>query len=194
MRSYCLRNERRELVVFVLHSHSFCSFFFIELSSFRRFYLTGVHAPYLAWPIMHISRIITLLSTGSIRQGHQVRRRKLSVVSETLNTAFADWSWWIGSTFYWISPAKAGPSRWTNQDSVSQYQKRTSHFTSVQLTALLSTYVHGKDSLHLDQICLPQPGIYQGDRYTWQERTSERWCEISHNVLPLLRNPLCFFQ
>jgi hypothetical protein len=41
MRNYCLRNERKELVVFVLHSHSFCSFFFIELSSFRRFYLTG---------------------------------------------------------------------------------------------------------------------------------------------------------
>jgi hypothetical protein len=40
MRNYCLHNERRELVVFVLHSHSFCSFFFIELSSFRRFYLT----------------------------------------------------------------------------------------------------------------------------------------------------------
>jgi hypothetical protein len=27
MRNYCLRNERSELVVFVLHSHSSCSFF-----------------------------------------------------------------------------------------------------------------------------------------------------------------------
>jgi hypothetical protein len=40
MRNYCLRNKRRELAVFVRHSHSFCSFSFIELSSFRRFYLT----------------------------------------------------------------------------------------------------------------------------------------------------------
>jgi hypothetical protein len=43
MRNYCLRNERRELIVFSLDSHSFGSFSFIELSSFRTFYLTDIN-------------------------------------------------------------------------------------------------------------------------------------------------------
>jgi hypothetical protein len=49
MRNYCLRNERKELVAFVLHSHSFCSFSSIELSSFRTFYLTDAN-PFVLGP------------------------------------------------------------------------------------------------------------------------------------------------